>query len=94
MEEFHGIVFADILDCIKLKITPFLPLLSNSAYLYSLSLELTARLGMCPLKTRYQEQEVKAKATKTGVTEKTRHYHCNDTFCEISYAAALKLFQN
>lgn len=64
-------------------------------YLYSLSQELTARPGMHPLKTRYQKQEVKAKATKTGVTEKTRCYHCDETFREISYTAELKkLFQN
>lgn len=57
----------DTLHCIELKITTLLPWLSNNEYLYSLSLELTARLGMSLLKTRYQKQEVKTKAAKTGV---------------------------
>ena len=75
------------------KLTPLLLWLSNSYYLYSLSLELTARLEMFPLKTRYQKQEVKTKATKTGVTDKIMLNHCNDTFREISFTAEyMKLF--
>lgn len=57
----------DTLHCIEIKITPLLPWLSYNEYLYSLSLELTARLGTSLLKTRYQKREVKTKAAKTGV---------------------------
>ena len=77
----------DTLHCIELQTTPWL---NNSDYLYSLSLELTAHLGMCLLKTRYQRQEVNTKETKTGGTEKTRHYHCNDAFREISSTVEVK----
>lgn len=65
----------DTLHCIELKIIPLLPWLSNNEYLYSLCLELTARLGTSLLKTRYQKQEVKTKTAETGVMERTTHYH-------------------